>query len=98
LVVSRLIKVFYAKPIHRKRLSMKQKSPLYFIVSLAIRFVKIAGFLAGGFLLYRNRKKLRDFFTRQSFIISASYALVIAFIALFYRLIMVLNWILQQGR
>ncbi len=68
------------------------------IFAIVIRLVKILGFLAGGFLLFRNRKKLSAFFTRQTVFLSALYAAILALLALFYRLFMVLNWILQQGR
>jgi hypothetical protein len=77
---------------------MNKSTPLRLSAGILIRIVKIVGFVAGGFLLYRNRKKLNAFLTRQGFILSAVYAVIIAFIALFYRLITLLNWILQQGR
>jgi hypothetical protein len=68
------------------------------VIRVVVQTVKILGFVAGGFLLYRNRKRLSAFFTRQSLLISALYAALIAMLALFYRLFTVLNWILQQGR
>jgi len=58
---------------------------------------KIVLFVAGGFLIWRYRKKVAAFIKNQNFIITAAYALLIGFIALFYRLIMALNWIIQQG-
>ena len=77
---------------------MKNNKPLLFPLGIIVRLLKIIGFVAGGFLLYRNRKKLNSLITRQGFIISAVYAVILAFIALFYRLIILLNWILQQAR
>jgi hypothetical protein len=66
--------------------------------SIIWKVVRVMAFVAGGFLFYRSRKKIASFVKNQTFIISAAYAVIIAFIALFYRLIMVLNWIIQQGR
>jgi hypothetical protein len=76
----------------------KQLSALSSVATVLFRILKILAFLAGGFLIYRNRKKLHSFFTRQGFLVSAAYAILIAFIALFYRCIIFLNWLLQQGR
>jgi hypothetical protein len=77
---------------------MNKSSALRSVFAIVIRILKVLGFLAGGFLLYRNRKRLSEFFSRQTFFISALYAAIIALLALFYRLFTVLNWILQQGR
>jgi hypothetical protein len=66
--------------------------------SIVWKVVRVLAFVAGGFLFYRGRKKIILFIQNQNFIITAAYAVIIAFIALFYRLIMVLNWIIQQGR
>ena len=60
--------------------------------------LKILFFIAGGFLLYRNKEKVLSFIKNQNFIITAAYAVIIAFIALMARLIMALNWMLQQAR
>jgi hypothetical protein len=67
------------------------------ISQLVFKVLKIIAFIAGGFLFYRSRKKLMEIAKNQNFIITAAYAVILAFIALFYRLIMVLNWIIQQG-
>jgi hypothetical protein len=77
---------------------MKQRSVISSLGSVAFRILKPVAFVAGGFLLYRHRNKVRSFLTRQSLLISALYAVLIAFIALFYRFFMLLNWILQHGR
>jgi len=66
--------------------------------NLLVRTLKIFFFIAGGFLLYRNKEKVRSFVRNQNFIITAAYAIIISFIALVARLIMALNWILQQAR
>lgn len=66
-------------------------------VSITWKVVRVLAFVAGGFLFYRSRKKIAAFVSNQNFIITAAYAVVLGFIALFYRLIMVLNWIIQQG-
>ena len=65
---------------------------------LLVRILKIFFFIAGGFLLYRNKEKMLSFVGNQNFIITAAYAIIISFIALVARLIMALNWILQQAR
>jgi hypothetical protein len=54
--------------------------------------------VAGGFLLFRNKKKLFSFAKNGNFIITLAYAVVFGFMALLYRLIIVVNWIIQQGR
>jgi hypothetical protein len=59
---------------------------------------KIILFVAGGFLLFRNKKKLFSFAKNGNFIITLAYAVVFGFMALLYRLIIVVNWIIQQGR
>jgi hypothetical protein len=66
-------------------------------VSIIWKVVRALVFVSGGFLFFRGRKKIISFIQNQNFIITAVYAVIIAFIALFYRLIMVLNWIIQQG-
>jgi hypothetical protein len=66
--------------------------------NLLVRTLKIFFFIAGGFLLYRNKEKVLSFVRSQNFIITAAYAIIISFIALVARLIMALNWILQQAR
>ena len=66
-------------------------------LSLVWKVVRVLAFVSGGFLFYRARKRIISFVQNQNFIITAAYAVVLAFIALFFRLIMVLNWIIQQG-
>ena len=65
---------------------------------LLIRALKIFFFIAGGFLLYRKKEKVLAFIKNQNFIITAAYAILISFIALIARLIMALNWMLQQAK
>ncbi len=77
---------------------MKQKTLLARIVSIAFLIIRPVLFLAGGFLVYRHRTKIKSFLTRQSVLLSAIYAGIIGFVALCYRLVMLLNSILQQGR
>jgi hypothetical protein len=60
--------------------------------------LKVFFFIAGSFLLYRNKEKVLSFLKNRNFIITAAYAIIISFIALMARLIMALNWILQQAR
>lgn len=65
---------------------------------LFARALKILFFIAGGFLLYRKKEKILSFFKSRNFIVTAAYAIIISFIAIIARLIVVLNWILQQAR
>jgi hypothetical protein len=65
--------------------------------SIIWKVARVLTFAAGGFLFFRWRRKIAAFVSNQNFIITAAYAVILAFIALFYRLIMVLNWIMQQG-
>jgi len=58
---------------------------------------KIILFIAGGFLLFRNKKKLFSVVKNGNFIITLAYALIFGFMALLYRLIIAVNWIMQQG-
>jgi hypothetical protein len=76
---------------------MSKNSPDNKVISFTWNIIRALAFVCGGFLIFRSRKKIASFVKNQNFIITAAYAMVIAFIALFYRLIMVLNWIIQQG-
>jgi hypothetical protein len=67
-------------------------------LSLVWKAVRVLAFVSGGFLFFRARNRLISFVKNQNFIITAAYAVILAFIALFFRLIMMLNWIIQQGR
>ncbi len=68
------------------------------IVAFIVHIFKIVLFLAGGFLLFRNKEKITSFIKNRNFLVSAAYVIVIGFMALLYRLIIVVNWIIQQGR
>lgn len=68
------------------------------LLKIPFRFFKILLFVGGGWLFYKNRQKIASFIKSQNFIITAIYTLVIGGIALFYRLIIFLNWIIQQAR
>ena len=77
---------------------MQKKTTLKIPGRLALRLFKLLFFIAGGFFLYRKKDKLASIAKSRNFIITASYAVIISFIALIARLIMALNWILQQSR
>jgi hypothetical protein len=77
---------------------MQKKSTLKFPGRIVLRAFKLLFFIAGGFFLYRKKNKLASIAKSRNFIITASYAVIISFIALIARLIMALNWILQQSR
>jgi len=68
------------------------------IVKIPLRILKVLLFLGGGWLFYKNREKIATFIKSQNFIITAIYTMIIGGIALFYRLIIFLNWIIQQAR
>jgi hypothetical protein len=77
---------------------MKKSSDEKMKGGLFIRALKVLFFLAGGFLLYRKKENVLSFIKNQNFIITAAYAVIISFIALIARMIVALNWILQQAR
>lgn len=60
--------------------------------------LKLLAVLGGGLLIFRNKNKLSSIFKSNNFILTSLYAIVIIFVALIYRLIIVLNWIIQQAR
>ena len=67
------------------------------LLRLIFKIVKIILFIAGGFLLFRNKKKLSGIFKNGNFMVTLAYALVFGFMALLYRLMIAVNWIIQQG-
>jgi hypothetical protein len=72
----------------------KIKIPVKHIPNL----LKIATVIGGGLLIFRNKNKLLAFFKSKNFFVTAIYSLVLIFVALIYRLLIVLNWIIQQAR
>ncbi len=70
---------------------MKKKSGIFGIV------VKVSALIAGALLLFKNKNKLSEIFKNRNFIVAMLYGLVLSGIAVVYRLIMALNWIIQQA-
>ena len=62
------------------------------------RLFKLVALVCGGFLLFRQKSKLASIIKSNNFIITALYTLIVIFIAIVYRILMVLNWIIQQAR
>jgi|GEM_PF-1774179 len=60
-------------------------------------FVKIGALIAGAFLVFKKKEKISSFFKNRNFIVATLYGLLLSGIALVYRLIMALNWIIQQA-
>jgi hypothetical protein len=59
--------------------------------------IRILLFVSGIFLIIRNKKKLYSVVKNRNFIVTLAYTIAILFSALLYRLLMVVNWIIQQG-
>lgn len=61
--------------------------------------LKIIIFAAGGFLFYRKREKVKKSLLKNSgFLVALIHGVLLSLIALVYRLIVALNWIIQQAR
>jgi hypothetical protein len=76
---------------------MSKKSLGGKVLGIIAKVFGVLAFAAGGFLFFRFRNYILNFVKNKNFIITAAYAVILGFIALFFRLIMVLNWIIQQG-
>lgn len=69
------------------------------IASLSRTVFKVLLFVAGGFLFYRKREKVKkSLFQNSGFILAAIHGILLSLIAIIYRLIVALNWIIQQAR
>jgi hypothetical protein len=69
------------------------------IKSLSGIVLKVLLFAAGGFLFYRKREKVKkSLFKNSGFILAAIHGILLSLIAIIYRLIVALNWIIQQAR
>lgn len=69
------------------------------IASLCRTVLKVLLFAAGGFLFYRKREKVKkSLFQNSGFILAAIHGILLSLIAIIYRLIVALNWIIQQAR
>lgn len=70
---------------------MKKKSGIFGIV------VKVSALAAGALLLFKNKNKLSEVFKNRNVVVAMLYGIVLSGIAVVYRLIMALNWIIQQA-
>ncbi len=61
--------------------------------------LKVIVFAAGGFLFYRKRGTVKkSLFKNSGFIVAMLHGILLSLIAIIYRLIVALNWIIQQAR
>jgi len=70
---------------------MKKKSGIFGKV------VKVSALVAGAMLLFKNKNKISEIFKNRNFIVAMLYGIVLSGIAVVFRLIMALNWIIQQA-
>lgn len=69
------------------------------LATLLRTVLKVLLFAAGGFIFYRKREKVKkSLFQNSSFILAAIHGILLSLIAIIYRLIVALNWIIQQAR
>lgn len=62
------------------------------------KIFKLGALIAGGIFLFRKKNKINSFFKSSNFLVAAVYGILFSLIALIYRLIIALNWIIQQAR
>lgn len=75
----------------------KKESPKTFF-NIFGKLLKIGAVIAGAVVLFKKKDKISTFFRSSNFFVAAMYGLLVSMIALIYRLIMALNWIIQQAR
>jgi hypothetical protein len=59
--------------------------------------IKILTAVASVFFLFRKRKKISGFFKNSNFLVAALYGILLSAIAIVFRLILALNWIIQNA-
>lgn len=67
-------------------------------LSIIGKVVKFGAVIAGGILLFRKKERIGKIFKSSNFLVAAIYGILVSMIALIYRLILALNWIIQQAR
>jgi hypothetical protein len=77
---------------------MKKPGIFRFLFSISGKLFKIGAIVAGAVLIFRKKEKIAYFFKSSNFFVAAMYGLLVSMIALIYRLIVALNWIIQQAR
>lgn len=61
------------------------------------KVVKVSALVAGALLLFKNKNKLSEVFKNRNVIVAMLYGIILSGIAVVFRLIMALNWIIQQA-
>jgi hypothetical protein len=61
------------------------------------KVVKVSALVAGTLLLFKNKNKISEIIKNRNFIVAMLYGIVLSGIAVVFRLIMALNWIIQQA-
>jgi hypothetical protein len=64
------------------------------------KILKVLAFAGGLFFIFKKIKKnekVANFLHSSNFIVAATYGILLSLIALVYRLIVALNWIIQQA-
>ncbi|NLP01187.1 MAG: hypothetical protein GX089_01695 [Fibrobacter sp.] len=60
--------------------------------------LKFLFLVTGGFFLFLRRDRVKALFRNSGFIAAMAHGILLSLIALIYRLITALNWILLQSR
>lgn len=69
------------------------------IASLTRTVFKVLLFAAGGFIFYWKREKVKkSLFQKSGFILAVIHGVLLSLIAIIFRLVVALNWIIQQAR
>jgi hypothetical protein len=61
------------------------------------KIVKVSALVAGALLLFKNKNKFSEVFKNRNVIVAMLYGIILSGIAVVFRLIMALNWIIQQA-
>lgn len=76
--------------------NIKKKSKTVLVLK---NIFKLFVFLISGFLFYKKRKIVKKSILQNSgFLLAAIHGLLFSMIALVYRLIVALNWIIHQSK
>lgn len=76
--------------------NIKKKSKTVLVLK---NIFKLFVFLISGFLFYKKRKIVKKSILQNSgFLLAAIHGLLLSMIALVYRLIVALNWIIHQSK
>jgi hypothetical protein len=77
---------------------MKKKELPKTVFNIFGKILKVGAVVAGAMALFKKKDKISTFFRSSNFFVAAMYGILVSMIALIYRLIMALNWIIQQAR